>query len=176
MGAWLDRVLVVLAAVAVAILAGADGVSAAVSPSPGGFPMSGAGPSPPMVEEAGASEVREADRQAWLGGAEARAERAASRSAFGDLGADGAMALAHREFGRLVEGPLWSPPALEHGDRSAGMRGDRVMVLERAGRPAGLIDSTVPLVSDVGDGPRCSRDQGESFGSSTTCSRHGHGR
>ncbi len=138
--------------------------------------MSGAGPSPPMVEEAGASEVREADRQAWLGGAEARAERAASRSAFGDLGADGAMALAHREFGRLVEGPLWSPPALEHGDRSAGMRGDRVMVLERAGRPAGLIDSTVPLVSDVGDGPRCSRDQGESFGSSTTCSRHGHGR
>lgn len=98
------------------------------------------------------------DRLAWLKSPVARAERVKSRVAFRGRMGPAALVLAREKFGAIVTRPLWAPPRLRENERPAGMRGDRVMLIDRGGKPGGLVDSTVPLETTEPDGSRRGTD------------------
>ena len=137
-------------ALALASVSGVAHGQSASTPAASLHPGGAAPASTAQLEQA----RREAeDRLFWLGGPQARQERAASRTSFrGRLGVARARAIAVSRFGAMVTGRLWTQPRLAANERKIGMRGDRVMVVSRDGEPGGLVDSTVPLVATAEDG------------------------
>ena len=101
-----------------------------------------------------AAKQKAIDRQIWLSSPAAREARARSRHDYRGRMGERAYELAREKFGGLVAGPLWLPPRLSTDERKVGMNGDRVMVIERDGEPAGIVSSPVPLVARAPDGEK----------------------
>jgi A nuclease family of the HNH/ENDO VII superfamily with conserved AHH len=116
------------------------------------MPRAGGAQALPPMQVARARRQAE-DRYFWLRGPQARQDRARSRTQFrGRLALGRARGVAVSRFRRLVTGPLWTQPRLNRGERRTGMRGDRVMLVNRDGRPSGVVDSAIPLVATTQDG------------------------
>jgi RHS repeat-associated protein len=71
------------------------------------------------------------------------------------MGPRAAAAIAREEFPQWIQQPAWAPPALEPGERVAGYRGDRAMLIKRDGERGGaLAISPLPLRTTAADGSK----------------------
>jgi len=88
-------------------------------------------------------------RARWLRSPAARAKRRGSRTAFRNLSASTAAAVARSEHPAWMMQPAWRRPALIAGERRDGYLSDHVLKVERKGRrAASLMVSGAPLRTD----------------------------
>lgn len=146
---WRGRLALVASCVALVI----PGLAVAQRGGDGGAERKPAGkPAPPAgLERSRGAEERRRSRRATP---KARAERRQSRGRYRDQGRGEALALARQEHRELVAAPAWEPLDLPDGaevDRFVGEFGAQVVA---ADGQRYAVDSTLPLRSDVGEGPK----------------------
>jgi RHS repeat-associated protein len=110
---------------------------------------------PAFIRTSAEAEQAERERERRRNDPQEQQERRDSRAAFSDLSADEAVKLAAEEFPGAITSDVWREPKLRPGERIKRYLGDFGIQLETSdGKPAPLIESSVPLLAQTESGKR----------------------